>query len=67
MVKSYGERLLWIFLNLKVMIGEAKGTEDGLEIHMQVNHLGHFLLTMLLEVKNFKEPSIIGTFKTRIS
>ena len=60
MVKSYGERLLWIFLNLKVMIGEAKGTEDGLEIHMQVNHLGHFLLTMLLEVKNFIEPSILG-------
>merc|ERR1711971_869207 len=46
--------------NAAIMIGEAKGTEDGLEIHMQVNHLGHFLLTMLLEdslQKAAAEPS----------
>jgi len=46
--------------NAGIMIGEAKGTEDGLEIHMQVNHLGHFLLTMLLEdslQKAASEPS----------
>ena len=30
------------------MIGDSKGTEDGLELHMQVNHLGHFLLTSQL-------------------
>ena len=31
------------------MIGDGRNTEDKLELHMQVNHLGHFLLTMLLE------------------
>lgn len=35
--------------NAGVMIGENKATADGLELHMQVNHLGHFLLTLLLE------------------
>lgn len=35
--------------NAGIMIGEAKATQDGLELHMQVNHLGHFLLTLLLE------------------
>ena len=31
------------------MIGEAKETQDGLEMHMQVNHLSHFLLFLELE------------------
>merc|ERR1712223_1586670 len=46
--------------NAGIMIGEGKGTEDGLELHMQVNHLGHFLLTLLLEEslqKAAREPN----------
>ena len=32
-----------------VMIGDTGSTVDGLEVHMAVNHLGHFLLTRILE------------------
>jgi hypothetical protein len=31
------------------MIGDTGSTVDGLEVHMAVNHLGHFLLTRILE------------------
>ena len=33
------------------MLGDGSVTEDGLEQQMQVNHLSHFLLTLLLEPK----------------
>ena len=42
------------------MIGDGRNTEDKLELHMQVNHLGHFLLTILLEenlLNASKEPN----------
>jgi NAD(P)-dependent dehydrogenase (short-subunit alcohol dehydrogenase family) len=37
-----------IFSYLAVMIGESQSTDDGLEVHMGVNYVGHFLLTRLL-------------------
>jgi hypothetical protein len=37
-----------IFFYLAVMIGESQSTDDGLEVHMGVNYVGHFLLTRLL-------------------
>ena len=32
-----------------VMIGNVSSTVEGHEMHMGTNHLGHFLLTHLLE------------------
>ena len=34
--------------NAGVMMGQKKTTKDGIELTMQANHFGHFLLTMLL-------------------
>ena len=33
------------------MLGDGFATVDGLEKNMQVNYLGHFLLTLLIEDK----------------
>ena len=46
---------------ISVFVGSGRGTEDGLEIHMQVNHLGHFLLTLLLEESLKKAASEPGS------
>ena len=42
-------RELKVFCFRSVMIGESHSTDDGLEVHMGVNYVGHFLLTRLLE------------------
>jgi NAD(P)-dependent dehydrogenase (short-subunit alcohol dehydrogenase family) len=44
-----GKKVIVYIDFLQVMFGESKSTAEGLEIHMGVNHLGHFLLTNLLE------------------
>ncbi|XP_064386882.1 retinol dehydrogenase 11-like [Halichondria panicea] len=48
--------------NAGVMYPEYCATEDGFELHMGVNHLGHFLLTnLLLERLKESQPSRIVT------
>lgn len=48
--------------NAGVMYPGYSATEDGLELHMAVNHLGHFLLTNLLleRLKESQESRIIN-------
>eukprot|EP00871_Galdieria_phlegrea_P002483 jgi/Galph1/3235/GphlegSOOS_G1913.1 len=40
--------LHYLILNAGVMGGPLAFTQDGVELHFGVNHLGHFMLTMLL-------------------
>ena len=54
-VRQAGEELLQKTEKLDVLINNAGGTfnerlesEDGFELHLAVNHLGHFLLTKIL-------------------
>lgn len=54
-VRKAGEELLQKTDNLDVLINNAGGTfnerlesKDGFELHLAVNHLGHFLLTKIL-------------------
>ncbi len=42
--------------NAGILTSRRKTTEDGLEIHMGTNHLGHFLLTNLLLDKMGANP-----------
>jgi NAD(P)-dependent dehydrogenase (short-subunit alcohol dehydrogenase family) len=53
-------RLDVLVLNAGIMSTERKVTEDGFELMFQVNHLGHFLLTRLLQ------PLLISSAPSRV-
>jgi NAD(P)-dependent dehydrogenase (short-subunit alcohol dehydrogenase family) len=69
-VKSFSEQLLADYNRLDILINNAgvmmcpfSKTEDGFEIQMGTNHLGHFALTGLLMplLKNTKGARIVAT------
>lgn len=54
-IKKCAQYLLAVESNIHILINNAgvflhpfEKTEDNFETHFQVNHLGHFLLTLLL-------------------
>ncbi|XP_042238181.1 retinol dehydrogenase 12-like [Homarus americanus] len=65
-VRTFASKVLEKFSKIDVLINNAgvfippeerKKTKDGFEIHMGVNHLGHFLLTHLLLDRIQSTPS----------
>lgn len=49
LIQEKEDRIDGLVNNAGVMFAPKSVTEDGMEIHWSVNHLGHFLLTKLLE------------------
>ncbi len=68
-IRLFAEKILEFEPHIDVLINNAGvmypdycATEDGFELHMGVNHLGHFLLTnLLLERLKESQPSRIVT------
>ncbi len=71
-IRRFAEKVLECESHIDVLINNAAvmfpqycATEDGFELHMGVNHLGHFLLTnLLLERLKESQPSRIITISS---
>lgn len=63
---SFSSQINILVNNAGVMMCPLSQTEDGFEMHFGTNHLGHFLLTMLLLPRIKKStPARIVTVSSR--